>query len=201
MIASLSGTIKNIFPKFIIVEVNGVGYRVEGIGAYLEPGAKVDLFIYTHYTQQDIRLFGFLESKDFMLFEDLLMVPGIGPRSAVALINNIGTDEIKGAILENRPEDLVGKGIGSKTARKIVLELAQRIEKSGYVIKKEHGEGIKKIENEVEEALMGLGYNKTETDSVLSEMTLKESDTTELILRRALNILKQHSKITGSIND
>jgi Holliday junction DNA helicase RuvA len=195
MIASLQGKVKDIFSDFVIVEVNSVGYKVEGIGKYLDIGAEVEVYIYTHYSQQDTRLFGFLERDEFLLFEELLRVSGVGPKTAAALINNVGAQEIKSAILKNEPKTLTGNGVGTKTAQKIILELASRISKSDINVSKMK---LQRIDNdlltEVEDALLGLGYNKQEIINVLAKFEILPKDTTEGMLRKALNILSQKQK-------
>ena len=190
MIASLRGKIKDIFSDFLIIDVAGVGYKVEGINKYLEIGAEIDVLVYTHYTQQDVRLFGFLQKDAYTLFQDLLVVSGVGPRTAVALINNVGVEIIKNEILNNNPKGLMGNGVGLKTAQKIIIELTSKIQKSGF---KSSPSMQKQSENkdiiEVEEALLGLGYNKNEVAGVLADIKIIEKDSAETMLRKALNKL------------
>ncbi len=190
MIASLRGKIKDIFSDFLIIDVAGVGYKVEGINKYLEIGAEIDVLVYTHYTQQDVRLFGFLQKDAYTLFQDLLVVSGVGPRTAVALINNVGVENIKNEILNNNPKGLMGNGVGLKTAQKIIIELTSKIQKSGF---KSSPSMQKQSENkdiiEVEEALLGLGYNKNEVAGVLADIKIIEKDSAETMLRKALNKL------------
>ncbi len=192
MIASLQGKVKDIFSDFVIIEVNSIGYKVEGIGKYLEVGAQVEVYIYTHYSQQDTRLFGFLEREEYQLFEELLRVSGVGPRTAAGLINNIGANEIKSAIISDDAKALTGNGVGLKTAQKIILELASRINKQDINLARLK---IKTLDNdqltEVEDALLGLGYNKKEIINVLAKLELNTEDTTENLLRKTLNILSQ----------
>lgn len=187
MIASLKGKVKDVFPDFLIIDVAGVGYKVEGISKYIEVGEDIDLFVYTHYTQQDTKLFGFLNKEDYLFFQDLLIVPGVGPRTAVGLINNLGTDKIKTSILNDDAKSLTGNGVGLKTGKKIIIELVSKIQKTGFKASKgktEEGDGILQ---EVEEALIGLGYNKNEISVALSKVKINGKSNSESILRAALN--------------
>ena len=189
MIASLTGKVKDIFPDFIILDVAGVGYKVEGVRKYFEIGAEIDVYVFTHYTQQGARLFGFLEKDAFLLFQELLIVPGVGPRTAVNLINNLGIDVIKTAIITDNAKTLTGNGVGLKTAQKIILELASKLKKSGYKISNSSlkSEGQMDLIGEVEQALIGLGYNKNEISQVLNKIDLSKISTSEALLREALN--------------
>lgn len=192
MIASLKGRIHDVFPDFLILEVNGVGYKIEGASGYYEAGMEAQFYIFTHYSQQDTRLFGFPTREAFLFFADLLTVPGVGPKTAAGLINNVGLDEMKEYIVSNDPKSLTGNGVGLKTAQKIILELSQKIIKSGY--KSTHKDGSAhriptEINEEVEDALMGLGYNKNEVQRLLNEIPFESGQTVESVLRIALKKL------------
>lgn len=189
MIASLKGTIKETFPGFIIIDVAGVGYKVEGINTYLEIGAEIDILVFTHYTQQDVKLFGFLNKESYLLFQDLIIVSGVGPKTAVTLINNLGVENIKTAIINSDAKALTGNGVGLKSAQKIIIELISKIEKSGFKSTDKKGKNDKDNQylDEVEQALLGLGYNKNEISQVLSKINITKNSTSESLLREALN--------------
>lgn len=191
MIASLRGKVQDIFPGFVILDVNGVGYKVEGVNTFLEIGAELSVFVYTHYTQQDIRLFGFLQREAYLLFQDLLIVSGVGPKTAVTLINNLGVESIVNAIISDDPKALTGNGVGLKTAQKIILELASKLAKAGYKAtgKQNKNDEQMNLVTEVEQALSGLGYNKNEISQVLGKLDLDNAVSSEDILRQALNKL------------
>ena len=80
MFAKLKGTILEIFPSFIILDVAGVGYKVETISQDFLEGQDVELYIHTHVRETEIRLFGMKRKEEFMLFTDLIDVSGVGPK-------------------------------------------------------------------------------------------------------------------------
>jgi len=195
MIASLKGVIKDVFANFIILTTkDDIGYKVEGIPTESKiQGKELDIFVYTHYTQQEVRLFGFLTRDSFLLFQDLITVSGVGPKSAVSLLNNIGVINIKYAILEKNHKSLMGNGVGLKIAQKIVIELAGKYDSEKLNPQKKTSEGNKILE-EVASALEGLGYSKKEIDSTIASLGNDFSGLSfEKIFRNCLNYLKKRN--------
>lgn len=195
MIASIKGIIKDVFANFIILETkDGVGYKVEGLPIESKvQGNELDIFVYTHYTQQEVRLFGFLTRDSFLLFQDLITVSGVGPKSAVSLLNNVGVDNIKYAIIEKEHKSLMGNGVGLKIAQKIVIELAGKYDNEKLDPQKKYTKGYKVLE-EVASALEGLGYSKKEIDSAIADLGNNFSGLPfEKIFRNCLNYLKKRN--------
>jgi Holliday junction DNA helicase RuvA len=195
MIASLKGIIKDVFNNFIILETkDGVGYKVEGLPMESKiKGIEIDIFVFTHYTQQEVRLFGFLTRDSYLLFQDLITVSGVGPKSAVSLINNVGVDNIKFTILEKTHKPLMGNGVGLKIAQKIIIELAGKYDLDKINPQKNIMGGNKQLE-EVAEALEGLGYSKKEIDSSIAALGNDLSEMAfESIFRKCLNYLKKRN--------
>jgi Holliday junction DNA helicase RuvA len=186
MYASLSGTVKDIFSQFLIIDVNGVGYRVEGLeNAGLLVGNKADVYVFTHVREQEIRLFGFKTRDELTVFENLLTVNGIGPRSAIALLNNLGISTILNAIKENKPQNLKSSGVGLKTAEKIVLELKSKLERINV---KANEQSIQEstLHDETIQTLIGLGYSNEEAMGAVKNIKVDRGTTSETILREAL---------------
>jgi Holliday junction DNA helicase RuvA len=195
MIASLRGIIKDVFANFIILEIkDGVGYKVEGLPLESKiQGKELDIFVYTHYTQQEVRLFGFLTRDSFLLFQDLITVSGVGPKSAVSILNNVGVDNIKFAIIEKDHKSLMGNGVGLKIAQKIVIELAGKYDNEKINPLRKITSGNKVIE-EVVLALEGLGYSKKEIDSAIADLGNDFLGMSfEKIFRTCLNYLKKRN--------
>lgn len=195
MIASIKGIIKDVFANFIILETrDGVGYKVEGLPIESKiQGNELDIFVYTHYTQQEVRLFGFLTRDSFLLFQDLITVSGVGPKSAVSLLNNVGVDNIKYAIIEKDHKSLMGNGVGLKIAQKIVIELAGKYDNEKLDPQKKYTKG-NKVSEEVASALEGLGYSKKEIDSAIANLGNNFSGLSfEKIFRNCLNYLKKRN--------
>jgi Holliday junction DNA helicase RuvA len=194
MIASLKGTIKEVNSSFLVIDVNGVGFKVEGDFLGLKTGQDIDLSIHTHFSENSIRLFGFTNSESFELFKLLLTVPGVGPKSALLLLSNLGVESIKRAVNEGNPQMLKGKGIGLKIAQKVVIELASKFEKieQGSIILLSPAE--EKKMNEVFSALLELGFSKQEINNIKNELSSLQELSSEKMLRVALKLLKDHSR-------
>ena len=192
MIASLRGKVIEIFPKFIILEVQNVGYKVEGLnGQYFKENQEIFIYTYVQYLENDTRIFGFIKKENFILFELLLSVSGVGPRTAIGLLNGLGHDKIISAINAGKPQDLKGNGVGLKTAQKIVIELMNKIDsKNETEVKLNSKEDEEKIK-EVRGALAGLGYSNIEIDKVFEKLPSIQDNSPEGLLRISLNLLRK----------
>ncbi len=132
MIAYLRGRLLEKRPNQVIVDVNGVGYDVQipvSTFSHLgESGAEVKLYIYTHVREDTLALYGFLASKDKILFERLISVSGIGPRLAITLLSGLDTEELSAAIRRGEVQRLIRvPGVGRKTAERLILELRDKL--------------------------------------------------------------------------
>ena len=192
MIASLRGKVIEIFPKFIILEVQNVGYKVEGLnGQYFKENQEIFIYTYVQYLENDTRIFGFIKKENFILFELLLSVSGVGPRTAIGLLNGLGHDKIISAINAGKPQDLKGNGVGLKTAQKIVIELMNKIDsKNETEVKLNSKEDEEKIK-EVRRPLAGLGYSNIEIDKVFEKLPSIQDNSPEGLLRISLNLLRK----------
>ncbi len=187
MIAYLKGTIKYISIKrnFIILENNGIGYRI-----FVTPkknwnlGDQIDLFIYTYKRENELKLIGFNNPSELELFEDLISVSGVGPKVAVTLIHSLGVDKIVRVIQDQNIEELKIKGVGKKTAQKIILEL------KGVLVKNDLPSVENNTQEEVVEALKSLGYNLKEINSALEKFIINDDMTEEDILKGLLVLLR-----------
>src|SRR5207302_7147552 len=134
MIAHLRGRLLIKHPNQAIVETNGVGYDVTiSVPTFSDlpaAGSEVALHIHTHVREDVIALYGFLRPAEKQLFERLISVSGIGPKLAITILSGMPADEIVNAI---RGNDLVKltrvRGIGKKTAERMVLELRDKLPK------------------------------------------------------------------------
>lgn len=184
MIGSLNGKIIFKTGKFIIIEVAGVGYKLNISPDTLSKIQKEDdvfLFVHTHVREDALDLYGFLDHQELEFFEMLLNVSGIGPRSALAILSIASIDTLKKAIGTSDTSYLTKiSGIGRKTAEKIVIELRDKIgeEKEGASLQ---------IELDALEALKSLGYSQNEARDALKKVSA-EGDTNTKI-REALKVL------------
>lgn len=190
MIGSIKGKIILKTEKFILVEANGVGYKVNVSPEILTKTQKEEeeifLFIHTHVREDALDLYGFLDQKELEFFEMLLNVSGIGPRSALAILGITTIETLRKAINTGDTSYLTKiSGIGRKTAEKIVIELRDKVGE-------ELSDSSLQVELDALEALKSLGYSQTEAREALKKVST-ELETNKKI-REALKILGGHAK-------
>jgi Holliday junction DNA helicase RuvA len=190
MIAYLKGKIKNKGNGSVILEVNNVGYQV-----FVAPPLYADLVIaqeqefYTHqYAREDtLNLYGFRSMAELELFELLLSISGIGPKSALGIMSIAGVDDIKESIARGDAVLLTKvSGIGRKTAERVILELREKIGRLGAVGRGAGQAGLGS--GEEIDALMALGYSLAQARQALQAVDGKIKDSGERI-RQALKRL------------
>lgn len=186
MIGYLTGKIISSKPTQILLNVNGVGYEIRiSINTFESISGKetVSLYIHTNVKEDSITLFGFYSEAEKEMFELLISVNGVGPKSALSLLSGITTDNLRQAILTNNIERIVAvPGIGRKTAERLVLELKNKV---GDI--KEEGITSTKpsLHKEAVAALATLGYNFTASEKAVNKILseLPNSSLEELIKR------------------
>jgi Holliday junction DNA helicase RuvA len=177
MIGYIKGNLQNSQESYLIVNCSGVGYRIEVADTSARAGDEVEYYIYTHVRENELKLYGFKTIEELSLFEMLIDVSGIGPKVALALISELGVQNIVNSILKKEALTLKVKGVGVKTADKIVLELHDKLKKKGYVSQDSSKnlspmmtKKFKKNLEEAEQALKSLGYNSKDIQRVISNI-------------------------------
>src|SRR5438874_6117458 len=132
MIAHLSGTLLSKQATLAIVDVGGVGYELAiPLSTFYElgeAGSPVQLRVYTHVSQDAIRLYGFKTARERELFLQLISVNGVGPGLAIKLLSGMNADEMIASIRTNNLVRLVAiPGVGRKTAERLVVDLRDKI--------------------------------------------------------------------------
>lgn len=178
MIAYLNGVIahKSQFIKkdnFVIVTVSGVGYKVYVIDRLLNDlrlGQEVELYTYTQVAETVLDLYGFANLEDLEFFELLIGISGIGPRSALGILQKAKTEDIRQAVQSGNPEVLAKvSGLGPKTAEKIVVGLKDKL---GSI---SSGTGAWDTQfGDALEALVGLGYSPVQARDALAQVPATE---------------------------
>jgi holliday junction DNA helicase RuvA len=188
MIGSLKGTVTNIRPTQAIVDVNGVGYIVYSTSSCLEKlrvGAEASFFTHMAVRETDISLYGFAIEEELSMFESLMTVSGIGPKSALGVLGVAGLATLEEAIITGNTASLTKiAGVGKKTADKIVLEL------SGKVASSQGMSTGMKDDLDVFEALKALGYREYQIKEIIAEIP-KEIEGANEKIKYALKILGQ----------
>jgi len=175
----------------VLVNVNGVGYELAISARHFQAlppsGAPISMRVHTHVREGSITLYGFQNRDERSLFELLLSAHGVGPAMALAIFGSMSIQELVSAVHSGDVKLLTTvPGVGSKTAQRLILELAQRIEsfvpESTGVngVAREHSE----VRSEVSEALNSLGYGSHEIRDVLRE--LPDMNSVDDLLRAAL---------------
>ncbi len=193
MISHLRGTLFEKEIGAVIVDVGGVGYCVHVSNATfatlpVENGAEVSLYTHLAVREDSQDLYGFTDREEMSLFEMLLSVSGIGPKSALAILSLATTATLRTAIAQNDVSYLTKvSGIGKKTAEKIVVELKDKL--GSYV-----GTGGElKGDADVVEVLMSLGYPRDEARNAVQKVT-EDAVGTSARVKEALKVLAEHKK-------
>ena len=193
MISYIIGEIKYIGEDIFVIENNNIGYLINSSFntiKTLEINNEFKIFTKMNVREDDISLFGFSSKDELEVFELLTSVSTIGPKNAIAVLSTLNGDKIKLAIVNNDIDTLTkAKGIGKKTASRIILELVDKVKK--MAINEDLTISDTKItgsNNEIDvarEALINLGYQRNSIDKVLT--TLKDTDLSlEQIIKEAL---------------
>ncbi|MBI2448312.1 Holliday junction branch migration protein RuvA [Candidatus Microgenomates bacterium] len=191
MIASIRGFVKTKQDNWVLVETGGVGYKIfapESVIGSLHTGGETFLHTYHHITEGAQALYGFISQEEESFFELLLSISGVGPKVGLSVMNAASVAEIKVAVIEDNAEVLTKiSGVGEKTAKRIVLELKNKI-KIGDV----RPIGTKSLDIgssvDVYEALLRLGYNSIEARAAI-KMVSNDITDSEKKLRAALKNL------------
>lgn len=189
MIYTLNGKLKYRGDGWVVVEVGGMGLKVLVANRFLSrlPPTVEDVFLYTHFHLREdaVELYGFASAEELELFELLNSVAGVGPKSALAVLELADYRDIAAAIKEGRPDVLTrASGIGRKTAERIVLELRHKVEA-------ELSQAIlSKMETDADlvEVLAGLGYRRDDARTVLQKIPAEIKDASAR-LKEALKLL------------
>ncbi|WP_226390347.1 Holliday junction branch migration protein RuvA [Penaeicola halotolerans] len=135
MIAYLKGKLAFKDPTYVIIDIQGIGYEAKiSLNTYskIKDEEQVMLLTYLHIKEDAHTLYGFKEATEKRLFLDLISISGVGPNTALMMLSSLSAEELKTAIASEDIRVIQGvKGIGAKTAQRIVLELKDKIKKEG----------------------------------------------------------------------
>lgn len=197
MIAYLRGRVLTITAETAVLEVNGVGYEIYCSGEAFRKitvGETAELYTYLQVKEDGVTLYGFASPKEKELFLKIISVSGVGPKLAVSILTSLSADELTQAIATADIKRLSkAKGLGKKTAEKIVLELhgkisaVEVISASGdSLTQTEQHERLSVVDEEAVSALTGLGFTKNESMQAVKRAKENGATTVEDIIRKAL---------------
>ena len=203
MIASVKGKLEGVTAESVIIDVNGLGVEAIVPTTVINRLPKIDdnvrLYTYLHVREDAMQLYGFLEKEDLDFFKLLITVNGIGPKAAIAILSSMPTDILTFAIISEDTKTIEkAQGIGSKTAKKLVLELKDKV----GIIKIPKNTGSENYDNsvltirinseikdEAVQVLTALGYSQTEAVKAISTVEISEKMTSEELVKLALKNL------------
>lgn len=198
MIAYLKGKILQLNTDHIILDVSGVGYKVESYAPFrlgLE-GNDAEVFVHTWLRERELRLFGFSTYAEQLLFEKLLTVSGVGPKAGMLIVSNYSVGQVLSAIETAAPEALRVKGVGSKTLAKVVIELRGKVDDvklRGQGSESESAPQQQLVKpnlpvDELTQALISLGFSKQDVDSLADNVDKSQPFADQI--RQSLKLLR-----------
>lgn len=186
MIASIEGIVTENLKDSLVIYIGGLGFRVLVSSSLLnsvEINQRIGLFTHLVVREDALTLYGFETIDDRDMFNMLLSVSGVGPRTALSIVSGISLENIKKAVLNEQPDLLAGiPGVGKKTAQGIVLHLQGKIKGDISASAKR----VSDIDGDVIAALTNLGYSIVEAQTALQMIPKDTPEDLETRVRTAL---------------
>lgn len=180
MISYIIGDVRAINEEDFIIENNNMGYQIKtslSTLALIELNNEYKIYTSLQVREDDMSLYGFYSKEELEMFLLLTSVSSIGPKNAITILSSLGVEEIKLSIANNDIDALTkAKGVGKKTASRIILELMDKVKLMPMADKISTSAPLPKNEDMdvAKEALLNLGYAQNDISNVLNE--LKDSD-------------------------
>lgn len=189
----LNGELAHILPTAIVVDVHGVGYQVVFANPYrLQDSLKkqIKVLVQQVVREDSITLYGFISSEERELFQRLISVSGIGPKSAMSILANDDTEGFVNAVESGNVTYLTKfPGCGKKTAQQIILDLKGKFEAVPEETTKAVVSTNQATLEEAKEALLGLGYSAKEITKIWKSLEAAAPSTTQEALKLAFKLL------------
>ena len=199
MIAYLRGNVLAVTTESVIIENNGIGYEVFCSGAAFSAvqntRREVELYTYLQVKEDGFTLYGFVSLSEKQVFLDLISVSGVGPKLAIGILNGMTADEVASCIATADVKRLSRvKGLGKKTAEKIVLELHGKVSAEELLsadgantAKTVKSAPMSKTDEEAVAALLGLGFTRNECLTAVKKAREAGAESVEDVIRLALS--------------
>ena len=203
MFAYIKGALEMKSSNYIVVDINGLGYKIfmsqsniESIG---EINDIVKVFTYVKVREDDISIYGFKTQEELRMFELLIGVSGVGAKSALVMLSCIEPSEFAIAFISNNIKLLTQvPGIGTKSAQRIILELKDKLKAEQSELDEEKLENTKlkssKTNENVQEAISGLmvlGYSRKDIEKAFTHLIVDELSVEELIKKGLILLTKK----------
>mgnify|MGYP001625305293 FL=1 len=209
MFAYIKGTLEMKMTDYVVIDVGGLGYKIYMSSIGMEKlgniGEEVKVYTYYRVREDDVSIYGFNSNEELRMFELLLSVSGVGAKTALAMLAVCTPSEFVLAIVSEDINVLTSiPGIGPKSAKRIILELKDKIKKEEQIqeltnasntinVKTKMQQAIEK-ESKITEAIAALqvlGYNKREIEKAFETIANKEEMITEDLIKKGLTILSK----------
>lgn len=192
MISFIKGEVEQITHNSVIIDNNGIGYRVfvpVSVTEINKVGSSIKLSTYLHVAENIMALYGFNNNEELSLFELLISVSGIGPKGAIGIISQANPrDFVRAIITEDTKEITKAPGIGLKTAQRLILELKDKLKNiKAEDLVQGNGEVMSSEKDDAVDALLALGYPLKDIQQAVASVSSDES--AENIIKLALRSL------------
>jgi len=190
VIYSVRGKLVIKKDNFFVLDVGGLGMKIQSplnvLKSLPQIGEVVNVFTHLHVREDALELYGFLDEAEISLFQMLIGISGIGPKSAMGILGVEKVEKIKAAISEGRSELLTkASGVGKKTAERVILELGNKLRQAGS----QQIVGLMESDLDIADALVNLGYTKSQAKEALAKVDPKIAGV-EARIKEALKLLK-----------
>ena len=196
MITHIKGVLVEKNPAFVVIETaGGIGYMVHiSLNTFSQIKNETDIKLFTHYViKEDAQLlYGFVTEDERTLFRLLISVSGIGPNTASLILSSLTVnDTIQAISSENSQLIQSVKGVGAKTAQRVIIELKDKIAKAPIQIKDKISISYNNNKIESLSALVSLGFQKNAAEKVIDKILKEENSSmnVEDLIKRALKLL------------
>ena len=194
MISYVSGIVEYVDTEKVVVDNHGIGISVFMTNddlSVIGEGEEVKLHTYFNVKEDAMQLYGFLNRENLEMFKLLLTVNKVGPKIALGILSTCPGDMLKMSIVSGDSKTIASSpGVGAKTAERIVLELKDKIEIEGVEdFVPENGSADSSLSNDVVDALVELGYSKSEAISAVKRIDETEDMSVEDMLKKALMLI------------
>lgn len=196
MIAFIKGTVADILEDSVIIENQGMGYRIftpATVQQQLDIGNIITLHTYLNVREDAMQLYGFLTKDDLHVYKLLITVNGIGPKAGLAILSVMTGNDLRYAVMSGDSKAISkAPGVGLKTAQKVILELKDKLHIEDVFENPEAADittvsgGRTDIINEAVMALAALGYSQTDAMKAVRKCEITDTTTVEDLLKLAL---------------
>ena len=204
MFSYIRGPLVEISEDVIVGEAGGIGWNIHVPLSVLDrlPRTGETVQVYTSFQVREdaMTLYGFLCRQDLKMFEQLLSVSGIGPKAALGILSALNPDDLRMAVISEDVKAISrAPGIGPKTAKRVILELKDRVRMEDVLptvqddslgtLSSAPGQGVEGVAKDAIEALVALGYSLTEATRAVRQVELSDGMSVEAVLKASLKYL------------